>query len=159
EGKVVVVLRRTPRYGVKGEKRFDTSVPDGEDSAHAAFVSKLENAAAHKAAGVIIISDAGAAGEKDPLFQFSNHAFGTNPPQFPLVQIKRSVLDSLIAVGPIKSVRDIETLIDNDLKPRSFEIKGWKADAEVTVNRTEYKCKNIVGVLEGEGPLADETVV
>jgi Zn-dependent M28 family amino/carboxypeptidase len=65
----------------------------------------------------------------------------------------------VIAGGAIKSVADIETLIDKDLTPRSFEIKGWKADAEVAVNRDEYKVKNVVGVLDGAGPLADETIV
>src|SRR5207253_11376433 len=72
---------------------------------------------------------------------------------------KRAVLDDVLAAGPWKALPDVEAAINADLKPRSFEIRGWKADAEVTVNRTEYKCKYIVGVLEGSGPLADETVV
>ncbi len=38
-------------------------------------------------------------------------------------------------------------------------MKGWKADAEVTVDRKEVKAKNVVGVLEGAGPLKDETIV
>ncbi len=159
EGKVVVMLRRIPRYGQTGDKRFDTTVQISDESTHAAFVTKIENAAAHKAAGIIIVNDTTAAGPKDAIPQFANHAVGTTPATIPVLFLKREVLDSLIAGGPIKTVADIETLIDKDLKPRSFEIKGWKADAEVTVNRTEYKCKNIVGVLEGAGPLADETIV
>jgi hypothetical protein len=159
EGKIVVLLRRVPRYNEKGDKRFDTSVPTADESTHAAFVTKIENAAKHKAAGVIIVNDTTAAGQRDQLFQFANHAIGTTPANIPVIHLKREVLDSLIASGAIKSIADVETLIEKDLKPRSFAIKGWKADAEVTVNRTDYKCKNIVGVLEGAGPLADETVV
>jgi hypothetical protein len=159
EGKVVVMMRRLPRYGINGEKRFDTSVQSSDESLHAQFATKIDNAAAHKVAGIIMVNDTSAAGTRDPLPQFANHAVGTTPATFPVMFAKRSVVDALIAGGPIKSVADIETLIDKDLKPRSFEITGWKADAEVNVNRTEYKCKNIVGVLEGSGPLADETVV
>ncbi len=158
-GRIVVMLRRIPRYGEKGDKRFDMESPSPDESAHAPFAAKIENAIAHKAAGIIMVNDTTAAGPRDPLPQFLNHAMGTEPAPFPVMFVKREVLDPLIAQGPIRTVADIETLIDKDLKPRSFEIKGWKADAEVTVSRTEYKCKNIVGVLEGNGPLADETVV
>jgi Peptidase family M28/PDZ domain/PA domain len=158
-GKVVVMLRRIPRYGQTGDKRFDTNAASSEESEYAPFAAKIENAVAHKVAGIIMVNDASAAGTRDPLPQFANFAVGTEPAPFPVMFAKREVLDPLIASGPVKTVGDIETLIDKDLKPRSFEIKDWKADAEVTVNRTEYKCKNIVGVLEGNGPLADETVV
>jgi hypothetical protein len=158
-GKIVVMLRRIPRYAEKGEKRFDTTSPSADESEFAPFAAKIENAVAHKAAGIIMVNDTTAAGPRDPLPQFLNHAMGTEPAPFPVMFVKREVLDPLIASGPVRTVADIETLIDKDMKPRSFEIKGWKADAEVTVVKTEYKCKNIVGVLDGHGPLADETVV
>ncbi|MCE9562716.1 MAG: M28 family peptidase [Planctomycetes bacterium] len=157
-GKIVVMLRRIPRYGEKGEKRFDTNVATSDESEYAPFVAKIENAVAHKAVGIIMVNDTGA-GPRDPLPQFLNHAMGTEPAPFPVMFVKREILDPLLASGAIRTVADIETLIDKDLKPRSFEIKGWKANAEVTVERTEFKCKNIIGVLEGAGPLADETVV
>lgn len=159
EGKWVIVLRKVPRANEKGDRRFDKSVPTADESLFAALQAKIDNAVAHKAAGVIVVSDAASAGEKDPLFQFANHATGTNPVPVPVVHLKREVLDALVAGGAVQSVADIEALIDKDLKPRSFEIKGAIADGEVTVNRNEYKVKNIVGVLEGAGPLADETVV
>ena len=95
----------------------------------------------------------------DRLVRFTDHSMGTNPAPFPVLFCKREVVDELIAVGPIHSVADLETLIDRDLKPRSFEILGWKIDAEVTVQRSNFKVKNVVGVLEGSGPLADETIV
>ena len=161
EGKIVVMLRRSPRYGAKGDKRFDTTVPDGEDSNHAAFVSKIEVAAKHKAAGMIIVNDSTAAGKNDPLMQYDSRMTrsGTVPAKFPVLILKRELLDEILAAGPSKSLTDLETAINADLKPRSFAIKGWKADAEVTVTREDLKAKNVVGVLEGSGPLKDETVV
>jgi Peptidase family M28/PDZ domain/PA domain len=158
-GKIVVMIRRTPRPTATGENRFDRSVPADEDSTHSAFVTKIENAVAHKAAGVVIVNDAATAGMRDSIPNYAQHAIGTTPATIPVLFFRRAVLDSLLAQGPIRSVGDIETLIDKDLKPRSFDLTGWKLDAEVTVNRTEYKVKNVVGVVEGKGPLADETVV
>jgi hypothetical protein len=159
EGKIVVMLRHTPRANATGDQRFDKTVGPMEDSNHAAFTAKIENATAHKAAGVIIVNDAPFAGTRDSIPQFINHAIGTTPAEFPVLFLKRAVLNPLVTTGPIRSLADIETLIDKDLKPRSFAIPGWTLDAEVTVDRTDYKVKNIVGVLEGKGPLADETVV
>jgi hypothetical protein len=159
EGKIVVIIRRSPRYGVKGDKRFDTTTPDGEDSTHAAFVTKIEVAVKHKAAGMIIVNDTGAAGKNDPLMQYDSRMTGGTMAKFPVMFLKRELLDGVLAAGPWKSLTELETAINADLKPRSFAIKGWKADAEVTVAREELKAKNVVGVLEGSGPLKDETVV
>jgi hypothetical protein len=158
-GKWVIVLRKLPRAAAKGDDRFDKSVRNPDESAFAALQAKVDNAAAHKAAGVIIVNDAATAAGRDQLSQFADHSFGTTPVEIPVVHVKREAIDALVAGGPVKGLADLETLIDKDLKPRSFEVAGWKADGEVTVNRTEYKCKNVVGVLEGSGPLADETVV
>lgn len=159
EGKIVVMLRRTPRPGVTGEKRFDTTVQPNEESTLGAYTTKIDNAVAHKAAGVIMVNDVVSAGKNDPLPQYASHAIGTPTASIPVLFLKRDVVNAMIASGPIKSLADIETLIESDLKPRSFEIKNWKADTQVTVDRTDYKCKNVVGVLDGAGPLADETVV
>ena len=119
-GKIVVMLRRIPRYGEKGDKRFDTTSPSADESEYAPFAAKIENAVAHKAAGIIMVNDTTAAGPRDPLPQFLNHAMGTEPAPFPVMFVKREVLDPLIASGPVRTVADIETLIDKDLKPRSW---------------------------------------
>lgn len=159
EGKFVVVLRRTPRYGEKGAKRFDTAAPEGEDSTHAAFATKIELAQANKAAGIIFVNDTGAAGKADTLAPYAFHATGTTPATIPVLFVKRAVLDEVLAGGPWKSLTDLETAINGDLKPRSFALTGWAARAQVTVERVDLKVKNVVGVLEGAGPLKDETVV
>ncbi len=159
EGKIVVILRRSPRYGVKGEKRFDTSVPDGEDSNHAAFVSKIEAAEKHKVAGLIIVNDSTAAGKNDPIMQYDARMTSGVTAKFPVLFMKREVFDEILASGKHKSLKEIEEAITDKLKPQSFEVKGWKADSEVTVARDEIKAKNVVGVLEGAGPLKDETLV
>src|SRR6185312_5893806 len=49
--------------------------------------------------------------------------------------------------------------IDAELKPQSFELTGWKAVGETNVIEKKTKVKNVVAVLDGEGPLANETIV
>ncbi len=159
EGKIVVILRRTPRYTEKGDKRFDTTVNASDDSTHAAFATKIEVAQKKKAAGIIIVNDTSAAAKTDPIAQYAMHASGTTPAKFPVIFLKRAILDEVLAASKQKSLKEIEEAINANLKPQSFAIKGWKVDAEVTVDRKEVKVKNVIGVLEGAGPLKDETVV
>src|SRR5262249_40367253 len=52
----------------------------------------------------------------------------------------------------------IEGQIDRTFEPLSFALKGWTASLEVKMSR-RIAVKNVVGVLEGAGPLAKETVV
>lgn len=159
EGKIVVILRRTPRYSEKGDRRFDTNVPSGEDSTHAAFVSKIELATKNKAAGLIIVNDSTAAEKTDTVPQYQLHATGTTPAEIPVFFMKRAILDDILAAAKQKSLKEIEEAINDKLKPVAFEIKGWKADAEVTIERKHVNCKNVVGVLDGAGALKNETIV
>jgi acetylornithine deacetylase/succinyl-diaminopimelate desuccinylase-like protein len=159
EGKIVILFRRTPRYGEKGDRRFDTKVPAGDDSHHAFFEAKIEQAAKRKAAGLIVVNDTTGAAKTDPLQKYEFHATGTTPARFPVLSMKRSTFDEILEAGKWKSVKELEGAINDKLKPQSFELKGWSATAQVTVEKKEVKCKNIIGVLEGAGPLKDETVV
>ena len=160
EGKVVVILRRTPRYGEKGDKRFDTATPDGEDSPHAAFAAKIALAQKNKAAAIVIVNDTTAAnGDADPLPKFTDHLIGIAPAKVPVLFAKRAAVDGVLKAAGQKSLKELETAISEKLKPQSFAVKGWTADAALTIKRPEVPSKNVIGVLEGAGPLKDETVV
>ena len=81
--------------------------------------------------------------------------------KLPAFHVQRSVRRADAAVEPRRrrwptSRRDI----DRDLKPRSAELTGWTVDAgRQASSATRSTLKNVIGVLEGNGPLADETVV
>lgn len=98
-----------------------------------------------------------AKGAPDDLMKFG---YGGNSEQhsIPLLHITRAACDTLL-VAAGTSLEKLEKQIDKDLKPRSMEIKGWTASGEVSVKRVKAQVKNVIGVLEGEGPLANETVV
>jgi hypothetical protein len=90
---------------------------------------------------------------------FNYTAFGASPSRVPVMHVKRSVVDDLLRSSRDATLTQIEQDIDRDLKPRSGPLKGWTADLEVSVNRPKLDVKNVIGVLEGAGPLANETVI
>lgn len=97
---------------------------------------------------------------QDPLLEFE----GAGPEasegrSFPVIYARRSVISNLIQSALGKSLATIEAEIDKGAMPQSQELKGWRAVGEVSVDRQEAEVKNVVGVLEGEGPLADQTLV
>lgn len=150
-GKFVVVMRRTPRADNK-EKPFS---PD--EANLAALITKVETASKNKAAGVIFVNDSTYGKDQDALLEFRRSALGGTS-KLPILHMKRSILEHMLLAQDQK-LSDIETAIDKDLTPRSMVLKGWKVKTEVTVKRSEIKAKNVVGVLPGSGPLADETIV
>ena len=77
----------------------------------------------------------------------------------PFVMLSRDFADKLLAEAGEPSLAELEKQIDEDLKPRSHELKDWTLSGRIAIERTSIKTKNVVGVLEGAGPHADETVV
>lgn len=155
EGKIVLLLRRTPRADSQ-HAPFD-----GQRAAqHASLQDKMVNATQHKAAAVLLVNDRGSAkNNDDALIDFNYTAFGARLAGIPVVHIKRSVADALVQSALGTSLSTLEEDIDRDLKPRSAPLTGWTANLETGVKRPKLDVKNVVGVVEGEGPLADETVV
>ncbi len=150
KGKIVVVLRRTPQAD-------DEKGLFGKNSPLASLASKVDNAAKHGAIGVIFVSDAGTAGKDDKLIA-STYIDGTNFTAGPILHVKRDVIDPLLADQKL-TLAEWEKAVDKAGKPNSFELKGWEAESEVTVKSNKRPTRNVVGVLEGTGPLKDETVV
>jgi len=149
-GKVVVLLRRIPRFNSKnhpfGAKR----------DALAALKDKVALAEANKAAAVILVNDASE--KDDPLPPFSFLA-SELPSGIPCVHVKRAAIDPILQSGLGMSLKDIEKAIDDDFKPRSGPLKGWTASIETHVSRPMLPVKNVIAVLEGHGPLAKEILV
>lgn len=150
-GKVVLVIRKTPRYS-------DAKKPFAADSRLqelAAIAAKVENARKHKASAVLMVNDAS---EKDDTLLDFRVATGTGD-AIPALHIRRSVGDLMLTYGLGKSLDSLEQAIEADLKPMSGPLKGWSAKAAVTIDRKMIPVKNVVGVLEGAGPLAHETLI
>jgi hypothetical protein len=97
---------------------------------------------------------------EDPLLPFEGAGSeGSEGRAFPIVAVRRSALNSIIEAATGKSLAQIEKEIDKGPKPQSKELTGWKVEGQTTVERQEVEVKNVIGILEGEGPYADETIV
>lgn len=99
-----------------------------------------------------------AKGEQDPLMKFG-YGGDEASRSIPLWHITRAACDPVLQAALKKTLAELEADIDKDFKPRSAVLTGWSATGVATIERKQADVKNVVGVLEGEGPLAQETVV
>jgi hypothetical protein len=153
-GKIVIVLRKTPR-----SENIKDGFEGGKDGPHASLQSKLVNALGHKAAAVFIVNDYETAKSGDKLMDFSYTANSRQSLGIPAVQITRTLVDQMLQSTLNTTLREREKDIDESMKPASAIMKGWSADLDVNVKREKSNVKNVIGVIEGSGPLAKETVV
>ncbi len=154
KGKAVLVLRREPQMD------DDKSVFAGKQTtSYATFTHKATNAFQHGASAVLFVNDlAGLKGNDDQLLRINGAGTEQNSP-IPFVMISRKVADSLLEAAGQPKLAALEEAIDSDLKPRSKPLEGWTLAASIEIERLGLKTKNVIGVLEGEGPFKDETIV
>ncbi|HUQ70824.1 MAG TPA: M28 family peptidase, partial [Planctomycetaceae bacterium] len=99
-----------------------------------------------------------AAGDDELMaFGYAGHGEGkAGPPAFHITQAQA---DALLKPALGKTLAELEAAIDADGKPHSAVLPGWKVRGGSTVERIHTDVSNVIGVLEGTGPLADETIV
>lgn len=162
DGKIVVLIRQEP------QQTDANSVFDGTDISKFAFLNaKVAAARAAGAAAIIMVNDNQTAPAADRDELSPSELFGRTVSRMPFAHIKRSTLDELLKVTPLvkgsgdklSSLADIEKSIDGSLEPVSQAIAGWKAEFKSEFERKASLTSNIIGVLEGEGPFANETIV
>ncbi|MEX0678934.1 MAG: M28 family peptidase [Pirellulales bacterium] len=125
---------------------------DGEWKEHEAKIGKLADDVKRFAEEL--------AKAPDPLLPFngagSDSAEGR---RFPVLACRRGPLDQVVQAALGTTLAELEAEIDKGPTPRSRELAGWRAVGETAVDRRETEVKNVVGVWEGEGPHANETIV
>jgi len=161
EGKIVVVIRREPQS-------YDGGAFKGTATTSNAYIDrKLELMSKAKAAAVLFVNDFASCPtpEKDELATPSS--FGNDGDTLPFAHVKQAVVDRILAATPLKtsdgssfsSLREVEQYIDTNLKPVSQELTGWSADVVTKFQANTVIAYNLIGIIEGEGPLSDETIV
>ena len=153
-GKAVLIIRREPQLD------DDKSPFAGKQTTtFATFAHKATNAFQHGAAMVLIVNDlAGLKGAEDQLLRFNNAGTEENSP-IPIVMLARSEADKLLAASGQPKLETLEKEIDADLKPRSRVLEGWTLSGSIKIERKGVTTRNVIGVLEGDGPTAEETIV
>ncbi len=161
EGKVILIIRREPQQG------DEKSVFDGKKVTNHAFIrTKIGAAKKHKAAAILMVNDpfTTKASKKDELA--TTGVFGTRPLGVPFAQLTQSLVNQLLKSSPIMAgdrelatVEALEEEIDKSLKPMTQKLKGWTAELKCDFEKVKTEVVNVVGVVEGQGKLADETIV
>jgi hypothetical protein len=149
EGKVVIILRGRPHAG--SGKSIDRNA--------GSLTAKIANAEKHGAIAVLFVNDRDTARDGDDLLNFGYTATSVSPAKLPLAHVRRALVDDLLKASLKKGLKELEDEIDKTLHPASAPLPDWRADLEVSVHHGNIPVKNVLGVLEGTGPLANETVV
>ena len=97
--------------------------------------------------------------ERDPLLSFRGAGSAGDSTRLPTLHMRRAVIDRILAEAGKPNLAALETQIDAGPTPASFLLDGWRLEGEIDVRRVDAEVKNVIAVLEGEGPLADETIV
>jgi hypothetical protein len=148
--KVVIVLRGWPQFG---DREIDPQLQAG-----GTFSAKVVNAEKHHAAGVLVFNDREMSRTGDDLLEFNYTALERkSPATVPIFHVRRDVAEMML--GSRDELEQIEQTIGRDRKPQGKALPGWKVSFESRIKRGEVMLRNVVGVLEGNGPLAKETIV
>lgn len=98
-------------------------------------------------------------GDADQLLAADGAGVESSQPTLPVFFAKREAVDRIVAASLGSDLATIEQQIDEDLKPRSQVLDGWRVRCSSHLVRKDAKVKNVIGVLEGRGPQAEQTVV
>lgn len=154
KGKVVIVIRKEPQI-TDPKSPFDGEAP----SQYALFTAKQMNAAKHGVAALIMINDpASDAVAPDTVLPVAGSGTAMSKDQVPTLFLQRSLVESWMAEAG-SSLSQLEKEIDQDLKPRSRELTGWKVTGQVDVSNKTLPSMNVLGLLPGKGSLENEMVV
>ncbi len=161
EGKVVVVIRREPQ-------NYDGGAFQGTVTSPNAYIDrKLELLKQAKAAAVVFVNDISSSPTDQTDDLATPSSFGNDGASLPFVHVKQSIIDRVLSSTPLtthdgnsfSSLKSVANYIDANLKPVSQELKGWTADVTTKFQANSVTAYNLIGVIEGEGPDADQTIV
>ncbi len=154
KGKAVILIRHEPR-----QDQADSPFDGKKDSRFAYLQHKATNAFQHGAVAVLLVNDqVSLHGGDDDRLRF--RMGGATPfSQIPFLTVSRALMDRVLLETGQPTLADLETQIDDDLKPRTRALNGVTLNAQVEIERAPIKTRNVIGVLEGSGPLASQTVI
>ena len=77
----------------------------------------------------------------------------------PVMFCLRSAVREMIEQAADMSLEEMEQAIDTTLRPQSMPLTHWRARGQVKVVRQATEVKNIIATLEGEGEIANQTII
>ncbi|MBI1346604.1 M28 family peptidase [bacterium] len=155
-GKAVIVLRHEPQKN-EPNSPFDGTNPTD----HAYLLEKVRNAYDHGAVALILCTDAATFAEENQRETLLDVELtsGIGAESLPVIHCRRSIVEAWLQNSLQRPLADLEAQIDATLKPQSALLPNAEFSGTVAVVRPGKVVKNVVGVLEGQGDLASETIV
>ncbi len=160
EGKIVVLVNLEPA-GKNENSVFSAESPTRYSAARgkAGVIRRLG------AAGIIMVNATRSAPDAELDELVAPDFLGVG--RIPFAQVKRQVVDQIFSESPIKTptgdtlnnLAAVEDKIDETVEPLSQVIDGWSAKWNGVFEIKGAPTSNVVGVIEGEGPHAHETIV
>jgi hypothetical protein len=95
----------------------------------------------------------------DGLMAFDRAGDGSEARTMPIVHVRRSALKPILEEALAEPLDLVEAGIDKTLTPRSKDLDGWRIRGSIAIERQSTTARNILAVLPGAGPLAEEVVV
>lgn len=77
----------------------------------------------------------------------------------PTFHVHRDQIEPLFQAATGKSLDEVETHIHDTLRPASCLLTGCRAAGKASLRIETVPVKNVIGVLDGEGPLKEETII
>lgn len=166
-GKAVILLRHEPR-----SHDPDSPFAGTENSDHALLRTKIDNAVEHGAALIILCTDAAALAADSEAVPAEDAA--PEPDEelldvvlnesslrgsIPVVHCRRPRVEALIRAAAKEELADWERRIDETHQPHSRLLPECRVSGRVGLSKEGRTLRNVVASLEGEGPLAEETIV
>lgn len=131
------------------------SAPDAEGDKVTAARDKLKSAVDRWKS----LKKSAEAPNDDGLMKFGYAGHNEGKKGLPTFHITQAQCNELLKAALGKSLTDLEAEIDSDMQPRSAVLPGWKVQGTATLKQIRADVSNVLGVLEGEGPMANETIV
>ncbi len=135
DGEIALMLRREPESWTS---------ESGRHSRHATFRRKISNAIKHGASAVLIVNQQPDSLDSDDLISFRQSRGGG---KIPVMQIKRTVADALLAAGSIKNIIDLQVGIDEHEEPHSRVLAGVTIRGRVELANDAISARNVIGLL------------
>jgi hypothetical protein len=162
EGKILLILRHEP------QQDDDQSVFDGKKTTtHSYIRTKLQLAKKQKVAAVLLVNDPFSVQQAGQDQLTVPSGFGTNSLGVPFLHVTQATVNQMLGQTPLRtadgrllsSLAEVAAEIDETGKPISQPLEDWSVDLQTAFRKVQVDLANVIGVLDGEGPLAEETIV
>lgn len=164
KGKVVLMLRYQPAWWTAGDDDDNKSSPEDrprrrDRSPQSFFMTKAGQAIKHGAKAILIVNPATLTGKAPPDKLYDFTAGRAPAVAIPMMNITRRAADDMLADADLPSIRQLQRAIEKHKSPASVELKGVSVNGYVDIDKQKTPVKNVIGLIRGKGPLADEFVV